>query len=111
MEFFDVLALLSTGLSTGAVLIALRTRKIRSIPKARFEAIELRQSDLDDRVESAVTNLNKVTQRLRMRAVRSQETPQEPADPVTQRSDESDAEWKARMRKAIATGTIDPRRH
>lgn len=110
-----VIGLLSTGVFTVlAVAIAVRSHQLaqhalryRSLPSKRLEEIEFQQADLADRLEAALAEFKKQTQRSRMRARRAEE--ETPAG-IAPAPGESVEAWKRRARLAIANGTVDPRK-
>lgn len=107
LEFALVLGALSTILSTAAAFVALSARQIRMTPRREFDAMQLRLDDLQDRLEQVLEVNAKIVQRQRMRTQREKKNGADhSADPLTQRSDESISEWKARCRQILANRTV-----
>lgn len=101
---------LLTALSTLAALLcaifAWDCSKIR-VPRRQIDRIDLRLVDLEDRHAELHKTVTKLRSRVGMREARAklaenEETPQAAVEIGPQLPGESSADWKARMRLAIA---------
>lgn len=107
--------LLLTGLSTACAVVALAVSLWRvRLPKRKVGALELTIGDIEHDIESIRSSIRRLNARVGMREARAkksgEETPQPSSDdPFAQLPGESNAEWKARMRKGPLRTGIRPR--
>lgn len=115
---YEVLTIVSTGLSTVAVVLALAALRVRTLPRRRIERCELRCDDLDTRTSQLFTAQRRMQARMAARIRREKaDGGHKDGDPLphaqdgpewAQRPDETRDEWKARLRAEIHAGRLKP---
>ena len=100
---------ISTGLSTilavVSIIVAVQARKFRRFPTKRLGELELEVVDLHDQVASAMKLTKKINARVASRQARdAKKEIEDHPDSWAQGANESDKEWKTRIRRKIHMG-------